>query len=144
LGSNKYRVFPLLAILLVTACADYEFSVNDRLVYTPLPLFSDYALPDAGLHDCVSQTISDERITRAELLQTLNCSHAGIKSMVGLDRFTHLHTLNLGDNQLREVTLLRSLGELRRVNLEGNPDLDCASVGDGNGWVELRLPLHCR
>ncbi len=144
MGNNRYRVFPLLALLLVGACADYEFSVNDRLVYTPLPLFSDYALPDPSLHDCVSQTISDERITRAELLLTLNCSHAGIKSVVGLDRFTQLHTLNLGNNQLREVSLLESLGELQRVNLEGNPDLDCASVGAGNDWVELRLPLHCQ
>ncbi len=144
MGDNNYRLLPLLAALLSGACADYEFSVNDKLVYTPLPLFSDYVLPDRGLQDCVSKTISDEKITRAELLESLNCSHAGIESIEGLERFTQLQTLNLGHNQLRDASTLNVLGELQRVNLEGNPELNCSSIPGSNSSVELRLPQHCR
>lgn len=143
MGEHDYRLLPLLALLLVGACADYEFSVNDKLVYTPLPLFSDYLLPDTSLQGCVRQTISDEKITRAELLQALNCSHAGIRSLEGLESFTELHTLNLGNNQLSDASPLNTLNKLQRVNLEGNPDLDCDSVDGSSDWTELRLPQHC-
>ena len=143
MGEHDCRLLPLLALLLVGACADYEFSVNDKLVYTPLPLFSDYLLPDTGLQDCVRQTISDEKITRAELLQALNCSHAGIRSLEGLESFTELHTLNLGNNQLSDASPLNTLNKLQRVSLEGNPDLDCNSVDGSRDWPELRLPQHC-
>ena len=144
MSNHSYRIFSLLALILALGgCADYEFSVNDKLVYTPLPLFSDFSLADPALQTCVSQTISDEKITRVELLEKLNCSHAGISSLEGLDQFANLQILNLGQNQLRNVGVLSLLTELERVNLDGNPELDCASVGNWQTSIELTLPPHC-
>ena len=44
------------------ACANYEFTVNEKVVYPPLPLFSDYALADAALQQCVTQSIEDSGV----------------------------------------------------------------------------------
>jgi Leucine-rich repeat (LRR) protein len=144
MGNNSYRSFSLLLLVLsLGSCADYEISVNDRRVYTPLPLFSNFSLADPALQTCVSQTISDEKITSVESLEKLNCSHAGIRSVEGLEQFTHLQFLNLGQNQLRNVGSLSLLTQLQRVNLDGNPALDCASVDNWQTPPELTLPPHC-
>ncbi len=144
MANNSYRLFSLLPLILVLgSCADYEFSVNNKRVYTPLPLFSDFSLADPALQTCVSQTISDEKITRVELLEKLNCSHAGIRSIEGLEQFINLQILNLGENQLRNVGSLSALTQLQRVNLDGNPELDCASLGNLQKSLEITLPSHC-
>lgn len=144
MGNFKCRLLFFAPMLALGGCADYEFSVNDKLVYTPLPLFSDFLLADPALQTCVSQTISDEKITSAELLERLNCSHAGIQSVEGLDGFTHLKVLNLGHNKLRDVGSLSLLPQLQQLNLFGNAELDCVSVDNWPTTPELQLPLHCR
>jgi hypothetical protein len=145
-GARGLHAMVCSALLLLAGCADYEFTVNDKLVYTPLPLFNDFALSDPALHTCVSQTIADQKITRAELLESLNCSSAGIRSLEGLAVFEGLQTLVLRDNQLRDANSLRQLPQLQRVDLAENPDLDCNSLAN---WPqlpapELTLPRHCR
>lgn len=131
----------------LTACGNYSFSFNERELYRPAPLFTQYDIADRALSGCVMQTIEDAKITKAADLKRLNCSSAGIENLAGLETFTQLKALNLAKNQLEDLSplaqltrletlILRdnaivsaepllSLVRLKRLDLQGNEGLDC-------------------
>jgi len=65
-----------VALTLVAACESYDFKVNEKLVYTAKPLFTDFAAPDRALYECLKQSIVDQKISSASELSNLSCSHA--------------------------------------------------------------------
>jgi hypothetical protein len=101
-------------------CKNYSVSVNDKTVYTPAPLFDNYALADSKLKDCVEQIIHDSHITKAEELTRLNCSNAGINSIDGLEKFFALIELNLANNRLTDISSIAKLGRLEVLVLKNN------------------------
>jgi Leucine-rich repeat (LRR) protein len=110
----------LLTLLLSGGCADYRFTVNERVVYTPTAIFSDFDIPDPALHACIEQHLTDASITAAEQLTELNCSHAGIANLQGLDVFAHLVRLKLSSNSIESLGALAELSGLRELHLDGN------------------------
>ena len=79
-----------LAFFLLCACQGYDVKVNDRVVYTPTPLFSNFAAADPGLHSCIERAINDGVVTAPGQLSSLDCSFAGIENLDGLATFTEL------------------------------------------------------
>jgi Leucine-rich repeat (LRR) protein len=170
---NSFYIGRLLALIgacLAGACS-YSVSVNDNVVYTPAPLFTDYQIADDNLRRCVEQTITDEKITGASQLTLLNCSNAGIASLAGLERFGALQELNLAENQLRTLAPLVKLTQLKvlvlrknqlddvapllgllklvQVDLEQNPQLECTDVNQlaenmRETGAEILKPEQCR
>jgi hypothetical protein len=162
------RSVALALVLTIAGCADYEFTVNNKTVYTPLPLYSDYQIGDSALQACVNQTIEDQKITQAQNLQALSCSHAGIAELAGLEAFSELQSLHLQHNNISSTRILAqltqlqqldishngltngagllSLKQLQRVDLSDNPKLNCASIDTGKlrRGLQLILPQHCR
>ena len=160
----------LVTSLLATGCKNYSVSVNENIVYTPPSIFKDYQLADAQLRDCVEQTIYDLHITRAEELIRLNCSNAGITSLVGLDKFFALKELNLADNQLADISEIGQLGRLEKLvlsnnkinnpapllkllhiaqlHLDQNPQMTCKDLQQlqqnlNDQKLDLKLPTQC-
>ncbi len=134
----------LLAPLL-TSCRNYLFTVNEREVYAPPKVFTDYRVVDAALGACLAQTLTDLNITRPGQLTRLACTHANIGDLAGLEVFTSLGQLNLAHNRLTDIKPLLYLGHLTRVDLSGNPDLVCADallLQAHTDW--LQLPSHCQ
>ena len=78
LSSGLACMLPALLVLL-SACESYDFKVNDKVVYSPQPLFSDFEVPDEGLRGCLEQAIADGGISAGTQLSILNCNHAGIE-----------------------------------------------------------------
>jgi len=110
----------LLMVTFIVGCKTYSVSLNNNIVYTPLPVFTDFAITDTHLSDCVEQTINDKKITKAEDLKQLNCSHAGINSIAGLEKFYHLEQLNLSENNLQSVSTLKNFSKLEVLILRKN------------------------
>lgn len=153
------------ALFLLSACESYDFTVNDKLVYTPKPLFSDFDTPDAALDDCIKQGIIDAKITSASELTSLNCSHAGIESLQGLSAFEGLTHLKLSSNKIRnlaEIAKISTLQELylddnvvvdpvplyrlpalRLLDLTHNSTLQCPVQSEFPVIESLQLPEHC-
>ena len=158
--------FPGVALLLLCACHGYDFKVNDKIVYAPNPLFSDFTVSDPGLNNCLKQAINDGDITAPEQLTTLDCSFAGIENLDGLSTFTALTTLRLSankirnlveisniaslqelfldDNQIIDPVPLNQLAALRKLDLSGNPSLQCPKPGSLAHVATVVLPQHCR
>ncbi len=110
----------LFIIANLVACKNYSISVNDNLVYTPPTLFTAFSISNESLRNCVEQTINDKKITKAEDLKELNCSHAGITSLAGLEKFSALEQLNLSENALVTVPQLANLAQLKVLILRKN------------------------
>ena len=118
----------IITLLTIVACDRYQVTINEREIYAPPVLFSDYEIIDPALRNCVAQAISDQKITVAEDLRLLNCSYGGIVSLTGLDRFTKLETINLSSNKLETIKPLMFFGDLKRHNLQGNSGLSCKDL----------------
>jgi hypothetical protein len=163
------RLFYVLivpALSLVGACQGYDVTVNEKVVYSPKPLFRDYTTPDAGLRTCLEQAINDGVITNAQQLTSLDCSFAGIEDLEGIAVFTSLTELRLSankvrnlvelgklaglealyldDNQIIDPVPLDQLVALRHLDLSGNPALQCPRPGSLAQVTTVILPKHCR
>ena len=162
----RHRLLTCLALLLLAGCENYDFKVNEKVVYSPAPLFSDFEVTDEALRGCVEQAIADGNVRSASQLSALNCSHAGIEDLGGLATFTGLVTLKLSSNnvrnlvelgaitQLQELYLddnrvvdpvpLYELPALRYLDLSGNPEMQCPAEAAFLRVETVTLPEHCR
>jgi hypothetical protein len=114
------KIGGLFFVTLIAGCKTYSLSVNNNVVYTPPSLFKDFAIADAHLHACVEQTILDNHITKAEDLKQLNCSHAGISSLAGLEKFYTIEQLNLAENNLQSIVPITNFSKLKVLILRKN------------------------
>ena len=130
------RRIGITLLLCLAGCADYRFTVNDKVVYTPVPLFTDYTLADVALEECVRQHILDRNISAAESLIDLNCSHAGISDLSGIEVFNGLVRLKLANNRIVELAPLSEMDTLRELRLDGN---QLRGLRDIHGLVKLEL-----
>ena len=155
-----------ITLSVLAGCEQYDFSVNERVVYSPRPLLTDFRIDDPALRGCLEQAINDNKISSMGELQTLDCSGAGVRSVAGLGSFSSLSWLNLGgnaisdirelavllelrsvmldDNQIEDAGPLYRLPELAVVNLDGNSALRCPGSGSWISLERLTLPRHCR
>ena len=165
---NRLFTTCLVAILslVATGCENFDFTVNDNVVFTPRELFEDFEVADEALRNCITQTIADQAISAASQLTDLNCSNAGIADLDGLAQFNGLLKVRLSSNAVRNLVELASLtslqelyldnnrvvdpvplyklAALRFVDLSGNPDLQCPSSGGLIRVSTVVLPRHCR
>jgi len=156
-----------LALGLLGGCQDYSFSVNEKTLYEPPRLFSDFSIDDATLRACVEQAIRDGRVTAADQLRELNCSSAGIRSLAGLESFSGLRQLGFDRNLIEDLSPLYALKTLellqvrenrlrmlssqlcttglKRIAVAGNANLDCKALDEleGCGIQILDAPEHC-
>lgn len=162
---RRTRLVLLGVAWLLAACQGYDVTVNDRVVYSPAPLFAGFDIPDPGLATCVRQAVIDQAITDPSDLKDLNCAHAGIESLDGLAEFSGLTRLGLASNRVRNLVELGRLGELEALYLEdnrvvdpvplyglrklqildlsGNATLQCPARGMLDRVDSLALPEHC-
>jgi Leucine-rich repeat (LRR) protein len=106
--------------VLGAGCQGYSYTLNQRALFEPPPLFADYSIDDRALSDCVQQAIEDGRISSVEQLENLNCSNAGIASLAGLESFTGLRRVGLDGNALRTLSPLGTLAKLELVQARNN------------------------
>lgn len=166
-----YKIFGVFLVSLIAGCKTYSVSVNNKVVYTPPSLFKDFTIADAHLRACVEQTILDNQITKAEDLKQLNCSHAGISSLAGLEKFYAIEQLNLAENSLQSIVSITNFSKLkvlilrknnltsaepllhllalREVDISDNAKLACSDLKQvatnfHQGDLKLTLPEQCK
>lgn len=165
-GTSSLCLLATLLAPLLNACGSYDFTVNDKVVYTPEPLFTDYSVPDEGLRKCLKSAINDAKATEAREVLTLSCAEAGIETLAGLSTFVGLQQVTLSSNNIMEINELAALSSLQvlyldgnqiidpvplyelpalqRVDLSDNPNLLCPASGSLLRVSEVTLPEHCR
>ncbi len=79
-------------------------------------LVSNVNILDRGLARCIQ---SQNKKYVHEVVE-LTCVNKGIKILMGLDKFTHLHTLNLAENNIKYIKPIASLKSLKNLNINDN------------------------
>jgi len=154
--------------MLLSGCADYQFTFNEQVIYEPPSLLSDFQVADSHLANCIAQTVKDQEVTTIEQLESLACSNAGIESLAGIEQFTELKQLNLDSNQisnvqplsnlvklellylahndLKNISPLTHLKKLHTLRLNGNEALECGPLLLMQGLMKrnLEVPERCQ
>lgn len=169
-SKSLYTFSGLFLAALIAGCKHYSVSLNNNVVYTPPPLFKKFSITDKYLRACVEQTIIDQRITKAEDLKQLNCSHAGISSLAGLETFYAIEQLNLSENILQSIVPLSHFSKLQilivrknnltnaepllhmlalqELDISENTQLGCSDikqfVANAQHDLKLTLPEQCK
>ena len=134
-----HRLALLLVIFYLSACQDYLISVNQKVVYEPPILFSEYSIADHELKECVRKTIQEQALTRAEQLEKLGCPAGNIELLDGLEVFSNLKAVGFADNKIRNIEPLAGLGRLERINLANNEIKDVVALQGLKGVKYLNL-----
>ena len=136
--------FLLVLIVLCSACERYAVTFNERVVYRPPTLLADYTLKDPVLGQCVTETITNQKIQRLDQLTDLRCPNSEIRILDGLESFIHITVLDLSFTKVLNIEALSALKQLRQLNLKGASLLDCKSLANLRpGLEQLILPDHC-
>ena len=170
LYKNLIRTCLLLALstLCISACSNYRWVLNDRVVYSPIPLLEAVELSDHALGKCINEHISRLGITNISQLEILDCNQYGIQSLDGINQFpallalklshnkisdlkplkalTELEELYLDNNQLTSIETLTELPRLKNLELQGNPGLSCRQLKTlkTRGSIRVEQPSHCK
>lgn len=123
-----FRLLPIGCLLILSACSDYSLTVNEKVVYTPPGIFTDFHLEDIELQRCADQSIAEASITAAKQLERLQCPDKGIRSVRGISVFSELTVLGLEGNQLNNLEELASLNKLEQLNLAANNIQDVSAL----------------
>lgn len=117
-----------LVALGLSSCNRYSVAINEKTIYTPKTLFTQYSIADAHLHTCLANTIAEKRLTQAEQLQQLFCPGGGIQKLTGMEVFTELRHLGLADNRISDISALSQLKKLEQIDLSGNTITEFAAL----------------
>jgi len=137
------------AMMLTTlsGCDRYRVTLNDQIISEPPNLLSSVEVVDPLLASCLEQTIHDQQIRATTDLKVLVCTHAGITSLEGIEKFSSIETINLAQNKLISIVPLTFLGQLESVNLQENRQLNCDETIKLKQHLPekgvLILPTHC-
>lgn len=140
----------LASILTLTTsgCDRYRVTLNDATISEPKTYLQNIDIADPSLKACIEQVVADREIRYKEDLTSLNCSHGNVASLEGIQQFNKIHTLNLGNNLITDVSPLLFLGDLAAVNLEDNDNLRCDDLAKLKaqmaGEQTLVAPTHCQ
>lgn len=115
----SFRIF-LPLFIMVSACSGYQVSVNDNVLYTPASLLAVSGVDDQNLQGCLEQTIQDKKISDKAQLTRLRCTHAGIRSVAGIEQFYALRELDLSSNAIEDIAPIGRLGKLTTLILTDN------------------------
>ncbi len=164
--SRKLSQLQILVVIgLLSACGSYDFILNDKLVNRSEQFFTDYQIGDKHLRRCIKQAIVDDNISQASELEDLNCSHAGIISINGLEGFSHLRRIKLSHNNISNIDNIGTLNklevlhmshnqilnylpvlnlvQLQELDVSNNPNLKCPIKLQLKNIRKVILPKHC-
>ena len=120
--------FIMLMVVLLSGCANYAVTLNNKSIITPTVLYQTKKIIDNAFNECVKQTIIDKQIKHPQTLKTIDCSHAGIEKLDGIQQFFALSEVRFQNNNLTSLTPLFFLDELTLVDLHNNTNIDCADL----------------
>lgn len=138
-------IFFFSLVVPLFGCERYAVTINQQPVYTPPPLYSEFAITDVALKDCIEQTIVDKKVVRVEQLTALTCRHAGLTSLEGLEHFAFIQELDISHNQLVDARVLTRLPQLKALKIQENPALRCDVLAElaQAGVQQITAPAHC-
>lgn len=103
-------------------------------------------LHDQALQACTNELYPNDDYLYTGMINNIDCRIKYIDSLAGLSAFENLHTLNLYNNFLTDLSPLTNLTKLKWLNIQANDVHDISSLFHLNDWDYLNLldnPVFC-
>lgn len=120
----------LFAAIILSGCQRYSVSVNERVVYTPPGLFSDYSIEDENLRTCIASIIEEEGFVKARQIKRIICGPKNIANLAGIEAFTYIEVLGLADNKISNIEPVSSLIRLKQLDVSNNEVEDFSPLAE--------------
>ena len=114
------HIFTSLAVLLISACSQYQVVLNNNVLYTPTSQPPPSLLSDPNLQGCLNQQFATAGSDDPENIRLLACPSSGVQSLDGLRELPNLEQLELSDNQISDLSPLLTLKNLRVLSIRNN------------------------
>ncbi len=106
----KHLLKPIVSILLTAT----QISPLSQLAYA-----NDWPVTDPAFSTCIEKLAAKKQWTSAAQIKEIQCHNKKIRTIEGIEHFTHLEKLSLYKNRLKSVQL-PDLPHLSQLNLAGN------------------------
>ncbi|WOH37066.1 Calx-beta domain-containing protein [Thalassotalea fonticola] len=119
----------------------YQDSPSLTLTQNTVP-----ALHDQALQTCINKLHSNDIYLYTGMINDIDCRVKKIDSLAGLSAFDNLHTINLYNNFLTDLSPLANLTKLKWLNIQANEIHDISALFHLNYWDYLNLlgnPIYC-
>ncbi len=130
LPSNSLRVMGLLLSWgILAACSrQYAVTINEQTLYDPRGQVASTRFADPGLQACISFSMQQQSLEKAEDITVLTCAGLEIRSLNGLEALRDLQFIDVTENRLIHLDALRGMNRLRSVNAASNPLTDISAL----------------
>ncbi len=121
----------LAGLAAFAACGqNYSVSVNDRAVFDPTGRLPSGEVVDANLQGCINFALAQQSTNGAGAaeLPVLACPGSEVATLEGIGLLSGLRFLDLGGNNIGNVTPLEDLPLLSALNLAENPFTDAGPL----------------
>ena len=133
-----------LATTTLCGCNRYDVKLNENIIYSPNTLFTNYALSDNNLSDCVQKTIIEDKIKSKTQLVRLFCPDNKIERLDGLELFSNLRQIDISGNLIRDISVLGNFKKLTHLNLKNNSLISIKPISRVNSLIYLDLSENPR
>ena len=155
-------------MLFISCSSPIVVSINQQTVYDPDGRIRQEEVLDADLQGCINLALQQQEIRSSSELSTLSCANAQISDLDKISFLDNLRFLDLGDNNITNITPLEELPLLGGLNLRNNqikdigplfnmPNLSSVNLEGNNGIAcddlsllssrfgeNINLPTECR
>ena len=164
----NFRYLILLTCILIIGCTNQiVVSINEQPIYDPSGRLRQGEVLDADLQGCINLALQQQNIDFPSELSALSCADAqitdlekisqlvklrfldlggnNINNITPLEELSILSGLNLKDNQIRDITPLLNMPNLTSVNLQGNDGISCSELNrlESRSGLSVAAPDTC-
>lgn len=124
---------PLLSLLMLSlllpACGqNYSVSINDQSIYDPTGRSISGEVSDSDLQGCINLAVQQQGVQDPAELTVLTCANSRIRALDNIGRLGRLRFLDLGNNNISNITPLEDLPTLGGLNLANNVITDISPL----------------
>ena len=164
---NFENLILLASILLIGCASPIVVSINEQPIYDPSGRIRQGEVLDADLQGCINLALQQQNMNLSSELSALSCADAQITDLEKISQLAKLRFLDLGgnniinitpleelpilsglnlkDNQIRDISPLLNMPNLNSVNLQGNNRISCSELSrlKGRSGLSVVVPDTC-
>ena len=164
---NFENLILLAAILLIGCASPIVVSINEQPIYDPSGRIRQEEVLDADLQGCINLALQQQNMNLPSELSVLSCADAQVTDLEKISQLAKLRFLDLGgnniinitpleelpilsglnlkDNQIRDISPLLNMPNLNSVNLQGNDRISCSELSrlEGRSGLSVVVPDTC-
>ena len=108
--TRKSYFLMITALLLFTSCSnEFVVSINEQAIYDPEGRLLVDEVVDADLQGCINLALQQQNLSSSAELTVLSCANSEISDLTNIGELISLRFLDIGNNNVSNITPLEDL-----------------------------------